>query len=1366
MRQVSDMVPEIEPLADIMENKSIDKNSQKHIDAQMAIKNKISKLTDKKGFEYVNVLFNLSSLYAGISDYKSSEKLLDEALQIINKEQTSENKTKWGYIIRFSQILNKEFANDTNTDYFSDLEKITQEIRNYLDKHQNDESEEIIELCIALIMGIEQLQASISPETPSFEECKKYYNRGKNLVEKKFGTEQEMSLSFLIIRGNFYMHSTDFDNAEKINNEIIKSSENLYGDVNVYKMWSLQRLGYLNSYKGTEYYMALAISKMLEARIISQNLFDANSELILNIEKSYAEMLIFGAGKNGMQEASKLIEEILEQTKKIYGETSFKYFDALELQNKYLQLTEDVTVQRTNIKKMHEVVKGLVKKNKLASGIALNLVSNYYKNINSFDEAFAVLDDAISVLKGTPNGEIDYAQSLLYKGEIYIQKGMYNEAVNILNESVKILKKCENYYVYAGGLQWLAKAYTAKNDYKNVLSTLEEADKICKRYNFEQTDFFISISIDYGFALLNNNKPDKAKNKFEEAIKISKNMNNQYLLAYSYKSFGDFWKQQYKNELALENYNNAKNIFEKLGIISIMEYANVLNEMAHVYYDLGQFGEAKNMLIYVLNVYDNFSGKTSQNYFNTLLNLLSISQRTGNIMEAYFCMNTISYGMSKLQELSNEDETYKVNIESFVFPAFIDFFVYVQNLAGETFKEYITNMTAEDKKKAKKLYNYDMSDFEDMLFNQVETELLETKQSMKNLNRDSRKISLTIGDYYFHIQLDKDKALKYYRESIDGLDKKTIEYAMGCGRIANLYESMGNYKQAVAYQKQNFDIAKRFISDKDIELSTVLMSLSWLHFKIQEYPQAFQSAKERFDILRHHINSLFNTMNESDRMSLSFRYRMSAFDICRLLPVYPTEDVTQAAYDAALYYKGLLLRSSNRIRESIYNSNDNALKDNYAELVRLKQQQQIMQVAWEAYNKGDMDLYNKIQEIYARINNLDSWLTQNSAEIRNAKKEQEIKWTNVRDKLQNNELAIEFITFWDSVDYKYGALLLKKDFKTPVYVHLFDEKQLADLIEECGKDMNKLYKIKGEQLYDMIWKPIEVHLQNVKTIYYSPVKKLYSISFNALPIPNQNKNETLNELYDFRMLSRTSEIVEPHIFSKSNIKAELYGDVDYGNGRWGYVWTKVNVTSLRDLLKQSNKIETLNVYTDSTATEATFRKNSGNSATWLYLITHGEFEEIKEDKDDKLFSNRFGEVRRDPMNRTMLIMANANEAWGKVDMQPYESDGVLLASEIANLNLEKTDLLVLAACKTGLGEENETEGIFGLQRAFKLAGVKTIVMTLWEVEVGVTREFMNEFYNNLINGLDKHQSFKNAIDYLKNNGYNNPKDWAGFVMLD
>jgi CHAT domain-containing protein len=136
--------------------------------------------------------------------------------------------------------------------------------------------------------------------------------------------------------------------------------------------------------------------------------------------------------------------------------------------------------------------------------------------------------------------------------------------------------------------------------------------------------------------------------------------------------------------------------------------------------------------------------------------------------------------------------------------------------------------------------------------------------------------------------------------------------------------------------------------------------------------------------------------------------------------------------------------------------------------------------------------------------------------------------------------------------------------------------------------------------------------------------------------------------------------------------------------------------------------------------------------------------------------------------RSGLVLAGANTIWqGNVATKTAE-DGILTAYEIAQMDLSRTELVVLSACETGLGELMQNEGVFGLQRAFKIAGVKYVLMSLWNVSDRLTFEFMSEFYRGM---LDRSMDIPAAYQFAQNQmrtRYNtppNPALWAGFVLI-
>ena len=126
-------------------------------------------------------------------------------------------------------------------------------------------------------------------------------------------------------------------------------------------------------------------------------------------------------------------------------------------------------------------------------------------------------------------------------------------------------------------------------------------------------------------------------------------------------------------------------------------------------------------------------------------------------------------------------------------------------------------------------------------------------------------------------------------------------------------------------------------------------------------------------------------------------------------------------------------------------------------------------------------------------------------------------------------------------------------------------------------------------------------------------------------------------------------------------------------------------------------------------------------------------------------------------------MAGANRTLkGKRDLPVEVEDGLLTAEDVTALDLLNTEMVVLSACETGLGDVLVGEGVYGLQRSIILAGAKTLVMSLWKVPDSQTQELMVHFYERLLQGVPRSDALRQAQLVLKEK-YTHPFYWGAFI---
>ena len=195
-------------------------------------------------------------------------------------------------------------------------------------------------------------------------------------------------------------------------------------------------------------------------------------------------------------------------------------------------------------------------------------------------------------------------------------------------------------------------------------------------------------------------------------------------------------------------------------------------------------------------------------------------------------------------------------------------------------------------------------------------------------------------------------------------------------------------------------------------------------------------------------------------------------------------------------------------------------------------------------------------------------------------------------------------------------------------------------------------------------------------------------------------------------------------------------------------------------------------------TEESFKSLSGARKDIIHIATHGfywtEREAARIGMEASSFMVETGSdtPREDKaLTRSGLLFAGAQNAFEGKKIPADVEDGILTAKEISRMDLRGTDLVVISACQSGLGEVTG-DGVFGLQRGFKKAGAQSIVMSLWEVDDEASRIMMTRFYENLVKGKSKYEAFHEAQNHLRKHvdevgrSFDKPEYYAAFVLLD
>lgn len=1350
-------VPEVYNFAQTTKNKGIDYNDSIYIATVTLVREYAEKSSSKDVMPYIRLLLLETQLKSiSCSDFT---KMSDDYEKILNVIATSDldvaAKEKWRMFAEGIKLENVKFVQGPIqlTHHFN-------KVWDYLLSNQNDMSLEYLDLFCWIVSVLNR--GDIQP----LFGLPQLYTQARKIADcqmVKGSSLYNMELNYYSAMALWKPQGDDAMAAYHIKN-LIENAKTEFGEISMAVANGYMAMSVIDFYQG---YKSTALSYIEKANDIVTQIYDEDNAIRLTVEMNLACLYVLleenltGKGSDLYRNLYSVIETSHGISSDLYYELMFNAFDAFSILE---AIPDAVEILDDMSNEILENISGVDFKDiqNLRIAILLRRCADSYKSLEKNDIATFLLEYSIDILSEMPECDLELAESLLYMGNL--------KSSNIQNEDA-----AESHFQ-------AAEIYRI-NDYRNEAITCYSAAFDCYNGN-KQMDNAASVmetietyfpeamnSYDYLTAkatLLIEEEPVKAIEYLNKMLELSVREGNEYMEAQSYSFLGLIYNSRYNDaEKALELYKKSLAIYLKAQEQSVInELTGVYSAMATIYLAMSDFGNAKKYIVECVSIYERNNGTKTAGYFNALISAANYFKNIGSIGEMMLYISKANIVGNELIGMT-QDQVMGVAFCCRLIPLM----VHIYRLCNSNPQIALG-------------FNNSFAGGVDALRNGIKNmfEYVGTYFDEHNVRNEEYQTIQYHMVSYLALNGDYEAAGKELEELMPYVMKNTQAYDGLLDLRSDLNSALGNWDLVVT---DLLTLCENYRNYNAIGYSNLLTRLSYAYLQLAEYDKVIDCVSERFELNRNIIDDKFHLFSTLERSAISGSTSITnPTDIYSILSFSRKHKVLKLVYDAAIYYKGVQLRTENHVRRSILSSNDSTLIADYNRMLDLRREYVLI------FSKNDSISVLRQVKLMEEASVLDARIAERSIEYMNQRRVKDITWKNVKNGLADDEVAIEMIQYPlqrdDSItNFQYGALILRKNYKAPIFVPLLTSFELDSLrgmrsgTEE--QRINNTYRRtvlataprNGDALYSGLWSPIEKHLSGVKKIYYSPIGALYTVAFAAL---EDSTGTVLCEKYDLRMVSNTAQVVNDdyRVGIENPETIAVIGGIIYDADTTKQSIRTRNWKELDNSFIEMRHLPLLargyGLHVDSVAgldaTEQSIRDLSGRSADIIHISTHGFYR----DYDLEQWKNIYPDTKPialGAMQRSALVMADANPVWNGEERRIASEDGVLTAEEIAELDLSDTSLVLLGACETGLGVPDMNEGIDGLQRGFKLAGVQTVVMSLWSVNDKAESEFVPVFYEKLLaTGNDRHQAFREAQLELKRRYPKNPFKWAYFVMLD
>ncbi|HRI79020.1 MAG TPA: CHAT domain-containing protein [Cyclobacteriaceae bacterium] len=821
------------------------------------------------------------------------------------------------------------------------------------------------------------------------------------------------------------------------------------------------------------------------------------------------------------------------------------------------------------------------------------------------------------------------------------------------------------------------------------------------------------------------------------------------------------------------SFMSAKSFMEQNSLTSSITYLRCISDLGLVYLTQGRTEKADSNISFALQNSEQILGKKSAAYAANLNNQAKLLQSQGKYNEAERLFDEAEVIVGQVFGKNTMQNAIVKNNKAMLYQTMGRY-----KEAVVLMKAAIVESDAAPKKALQGKKSFDARKFDSnlALLYQLSGSLPESEATFLSIKKIFENRSQTNNPEYatllnqlalLYIQMgrmDQPEALLQKSAAVykKKFGEENASFAKVQNDLGNFYRIQGRYPEAEAALLKGATIRKSTLGENHPDYVKSVDNLGVLYWKKGDLPKAYTYFNESMTKSLDFINQYFPPMSEAEKTKYwdILQPRFQRFYSYAIEAQVTQPSILNDVYDYQIATKALLLSSTNKIKKAILASKDESLISDYLSWINQKE----LLARYYSLSKDELKQQNiDIQSLEKQANAAERALSQRSTDFSKAYTSEKISYTKIASLLGDTEALVEIIRVRsfdkDFTDQsRYVALVLTKGSTVPTHVVMDDGTDMDTRYAKAYKN-SILSRIPDTRSYGAYWEKIDLLVAGKKLIYLSPDGVYNQININTLKKPD---GDYLENRFDIVTIGNSKDLIA--IKSKKPITkkdAFILGFPDFGAAAVALPGTKAEIDGVSKILKTSGY--TVVLKEQKTATEANIKEVKGPAL--MHIATHGYFLADANLGTGDAMGIDAENAKNNPLLRSGLILAGAPEPGQQesTDLQSNDN-GILTAYEAMNLNLEGTDLIVLSACETGLGDVKAGEGVYGLQRSFMVAGANALIMSLWKVDDAATQMLMTNFYTNWTKGGNKLKAFKQAQLQLMVK-YKDPYYWGAFVMM-